>query len=213
MCARLDWRWSWGLGAFLLGLGLLGFSGPLQAGPIDNPPRQSPMWTDIVDGKGSWEEKTTTWLSSKPVSVNKLRIGMEAQALERLMGAPGQKVEEGSNVYGDNAVIRVRQGLVVNISVARPLGGRGTNWSLYQGGRPFVTLGDSWDSCRAKLGLPFAIYRHPAKGVRVCLYSQAGADLGIMVLNGQTEGFLLTEPGMLAESLRWSGYSLEEKGE
>ena len=198
---------------FLLGVSLCLSCGllvcPAFSGPIDNPIVKTGVWTDIVDGHDPQTVTAPQWKSNLPFRVNNLYIGMSSEELVKVMGAPERQAEGEANVYGDNAVVRVDDGLVVNISVARPLGGRGTVWTLGQGQADFLTLGASESACFEKLGRPFAFYVHKKKGIRIALYSQSRCDLGIFFNNGQAEGFLLTKPGLLAEGLRWNGYVLE----
>lgn len=190
-----------------LGCGLL--SCPAFSGPIDNPVVKTGVWTDIVDGHDPQTVTSPQWKSNLPFRVNNLYIGMSSEELIKVMGHPERQAEGEASVYGDNAVVRLDDGLVVNISVARPLGNRGTVWTLGQGQANFLTLGASEQTCFEKLGRPFAFYVHKKKGIRIALYSQSRCDLGIFFNNGQVEGFLLTKPGLLAEGLRWNGYVLE----
>jgi len=185
------------------------FTAPVLSGPIDNPVVKTGVWTDIVDGHDPQTITAPQWKSNVPFRVNDLYIGMSSEELAKVMGTPERGEEGETNVYGDNAVIRLNEGRVVNISVARSLGGRGTAWTLGQGRADFLDLGSSEATCFEKLGRPFAFYVHKKKGVRIALYSQARCDLGIFFKDGQAEGFLMTEPGLLAEGLRWSGYILE----
>ncbi|MGM9991441.1 MAG: hypothetical protein ACI376_01140 [Candidatus Bruticola sp.] len=181
-----------------------------QADPIENRAVRTRIWTDVVDGHDPCTIVEPQWKSNLPLRVNKLYIGMSSEELAAAMGHPDRQGEGETNVYGDNVVVRLNNdGKAVNISVARPLGGRGTVWTLGQGEADFLTLGTSSSDCFVKLGPPFAFYVHRKKGIRIALYSQARCDLGIFFKNGQAEGFMLTEPGMLAEGLRWSGYELE----
>ena len=182
---------------------------PAFSGPIDNPIVKTGVWTDIVDGHDPQTITAPQWKSNVHFRVNNLYIGMSSEELAKVMGTPDRQAEGEANVYGNNAVIRLNEGRVVNISVARPLGGRGTVWTLGQGRAEFLNLGSSETACFEKLGRPFAFYVHKKKGIRIALYSQARCDLGIFFKDGQAEGFLMTEPGLLAEGLRWSGYVLE----
>ncbi len=198
----------------LLWLGVFGlacalFNAPALSGPIDNPTVKTGIWTDIVDGHDPQTITAPQWKSNLPFRVNELYIGMSSENLAKVMGQPERQTEGEANVYGDNAVIRLNEGRVVNISVARSLGDRGTVWTLGQGQAEFLKLGASETTCFEKLGRPFAFYVHKKKGIRIALYSQARCDLGIFFKAGQAEGVLMTEPGLLAEGLRWSGYVLE----
>lgn len=184
-------------------------SAPALSGPIDNPVVKTGIWTDVVDGHDPQTITAPQWKSNVPFRVNHLYIGMSSEELAKVMGTPERGAEGEANVYGDNAVIRLNEGRVVNISVARSLGNRGTVWTLGQGKAEFLDLGSSESTCFEKLGRPFAFYVHKKKGIRIALYSQARCDVGIFFKDGQAEGFLMTEPGLLAEGLRWSGYVLE----
>ncbi|MGM9998351.1 MAG: hypothetical protein ACI38Q_02990 [Candidatus Bruticola sp.] len=196
--AVLTWLYAW---AVLLSAG---------ADPIENRSVRVGVWTDIVDGSDPSTIVEPQWKSNLPLRVNKLYIGMSSEELAAVMGLPDRKGEGDTHVYGDNVVVRLNSdSKAVNISVARPLGGRGTVWTLGQGEAEFLTLGTAESACFAKLGRPFAFYVHKKKGIRIALYSQARCDLGIFFKDGQAEGFMLTEPGMLAEGLRWSGYEIE----
>ncbi len=187
------------------------FNDSAFSGPIDNPVVRTGIWTDIVDGHDPNTITGPQWKSNLPFRVNDLYIGMSSKELAKIMGHPDRQAEGEASVYGDNVVIRLNEGRVVNISVARPLDSRSKVWTLGQGVAEFVSLGSSEATCLEKLGSPFAFYIHKKKGIRIALYSQARCDLGIFFKAGQAEGFLMTEPGLLAQGLRWSGYVLETK--
>lgn len=180
----------------------------LGADPIRNREQRAAVWTDFLDNSRI-SSSSPQWNSSVPFGVNDLYIGMDAKDIEKYLGRPGRCVEEDAYLYGGNAVVRVDKGRVVNISVARPDSRDSTVWSLTQGGSRFIKLGDPASLCLEKMGQPFAYYQEKKKGIRIAVYSHSRSDIGIFFYRGQVEGFLFTAPGMLVESLRWSGYTLE----
>lgn len=190
---------------------LLLMRGPVWAEPISDASEGSSVWTEFIEAGSELEEgDQQIWLSDLPVSVNGIFVGMSIEELAKAI-EPGKErmIEDGTFVYEDNLIIRIGQGRVVNISAAED-----SRYQLMQNGKAVVAVGVCWEDCTKILGDPLAVYtKSDEHDIRVALYSHSSADIGVFLQNGAVGGFLLTEPGMLAESLRWSNYQMEEVDE
>lgn len=183
------------------------------AEPIEDAAEGSHIWTELIDVGSEPDGDSAVqdiWLSDLPVSVNGLFVGMSTEELGKGVDAGKERlIEDGTFVYEENLIIRIGQRRVVNISAAED-----SRYKLMQNGRAFVAVGTKWEDCAKILGDPLAFYtKSDEQDIRIALYSHSSADIGVFLQNGCVGGFLLTEPGMLAESLRWSNYIMEEVNE
>lgn len=176
------------------------------------------------------------WHSEEPFRVNDLFIGMSVDELEKALGKPKRGTDDSGDVYTDdvlirdNVLIRMSNGRVVNICVAwddkdsdeslqgdvagaspSEYGDKSKEklWFLGQGKANFLALGAPEQASIEALGDPLALYVHKKHEMRIAVYSQAKCDVGVLILDKRIHGFMLTEPGLLAEGLRWSGYTPE----
>lgn len=146
------------------------------------------------------------WKSVEPFSVNNLRLAMSGAEIGEVLGEAGRTIDEGFNVYGDNIVVRLRDGLAVNISVSGELG----SWKLLRDGVVYAEIGDSRTQVDKRLGPPFARYVRADKPWEILLYSARSGDVGLFMINDQVAGFMLTEPGLLGFSLQYKGFKIAD---
>lgn len=199
------------LAFLLLCAAALLLGGQAGAAPIEDASEGSCVWTELIEAGSEPEESDQQiWLSDFPISINGIFVGMNTEELAKAV-EPGRErmIEDGTFVYEENLIIRISQGRVVNISAAE-----NSRYQLMQNGKAFAAVGIKWEDCAKILGEPLAYYiKSDERDIRIALYSHASADIGVFMQNGAVGGFLLTEPGMLAESLRWSNYQMEEVDE
>ena len=146
------------------------------------------------------------WRSPEPFSVNNLRLAMTGAEIGEVLGEAGRTIDEGFNVYGDNIVVRLRDGLAVNISVSGDIG----SWKLFRDGIVYAEIGDSRTQVDKRLGPPFARYVRSDKPWEILLYSARSGDVGLFMINDQVAGFMLTEPGLLGFSLQYKGFKIAD---
>ncbi len=142
------------------------------------------------------------WQAEQDFYLNDLRLFMTSSELEDILGDVGRSVDDGFNVYSDTVVIRLRDGLAVNISVTGEL----YSWKLQRDGIVYATIGDAKNTVLKRLGDPFARYVRPDKPWEIYLYASRNADIGLFMINDQVAGFMLTEPGLLGFSLMYKGF-------
>lgn len=145
------------------------------------------------------------WRSLEPFCLNDLHLNMSIKEVQAQFGESGKTLDEGFGVYGENAVVRFRDGKLVNLSVSGALG----QWKLRQNGRTYISLGDCETKTCEVLGEPFATFAHERKPMRIMVYCAAQSDVGVALVAGQVAGFMLAEPGLLSQSLLFDGYNVE----
>ncbi|MBI3927620.1 MAG: hypothetical protein HY319_18920 [Armatimonadetes bacterium] len=139
--------------------------------------------------------------SDVPFCLNGLELGMSSQELARLMGPPVRRLNEDMSLYRDNLLVRLREEKVVN------LGASGSVWTLSQGSEGVASAGMTLEELEQRLGPPNARYGRPDQNrLAVRIYRASRSDVGIMVMQDQVVGFLLSEPGMMELTLKERGY-------
>ncbi len=146
------------------------------------------------------------WKSEKLFYVNDLHLLMSGEEISEALGEAGRTIDEGFNVYGEDIVIRLRDGLAVNISVTGTLG----SWKLHRDQVTYATVGDSKNQVLKTLGKPFARYVRDDKAWEILLYAARTSDVGLFMINDQVAGFMLTEPGLLGFSLQYKGFKIAD---
>lgn len=150
------------------------------------------------------ESEFPDWKSDKCFYLNDLRLLMTSDELGEILGEAGRSIDEGFNVYSDDVIVRLRDGLAVNISVTGSL----NSWKLHRDSVTYATIGDSKNQVLKRLGKPFARYRRDDKSWDILVYSSRSSDIGLFMINDQVAGFMLTEPGLLGFSLQYKGFKL-----
>lgn len=188
-------------------------SGTYADPPIDNRIVDHFRWDELCESEGE-AEKTNIWECEAPLYINNFCIGMSAENLQALLKDNSKEVDEGIFVYAKNAVIRIESGRVVNIAVSVSLDleniEEDTLWELKQNNKVILVVGSTVDECEEALGKPICAYNKEDL-LRIVVYNHKTSDLGVVLMGKYVVGFMLTDPGILIEALRWSGYTLEEK--
>lgn len=142
------------------------------------------------------------WESDVPLELNGLRLLMPVSEVDALLGPPDRQVDEELKIYGGSALVRSREGKVVNVSVFDP----GGEWKLQQGGKELSRTGVEEIEVRQCFGDPSQTFQNTAKPLHALVYTSRWADLGVMIHSGHVLGFMLAEPGRMAGSLQDAGY-------
>lgn len=146
------------------------------------------------------------WESDVPLELNGLHLLMPVSEVDDLLGPPDRQVDEELKIYGGSALVRTREGKVVNVSVFDP----GGEWKLQQGGKELSRTGVEEIEVRQCFGDPSQTFRNTAKPLHALVYTSRWADLGVMIHSGHVLGFMLAEPGRMAGSLQDAGYEALE---
>ncbi|MBQ7567883.1 hypothetical protein IJT17_03670 [bacterium] len=146
------------------------------------------------------------WKSESLFSVNNLHLLMTGSEIGEALGEAGRTIDEGFNVYGDDIVVRMRDGLAVNISVTGGIG----SWKLHRDNVTYAEVGDAKNQVLKRLGKPFARYVREDKPWEILLYAARTSDIGLFMINDQVAGFMLTEPGLLGFSLQYKGFQIAD---
>lgn len=136
-----------------------------------------------------------------PFELNGLKLMIPEGDLKAKLGPAQREFDGDLRLYGGNLLVRVREGLVVNLSAAD----EGDAWALGQAGTVLARTAMPEDGLLAAFGEPREIYAK--KTLRVLLFGGKANDVGVMVLDGRVVGFMLAEPDMLSPSLMDSGYT------
>lgn len=144
--------------------------------------------------------------SEQPFTLNGLYVGMEAQKLAVQLGDPIKSLNEQTDVYQGNLVVRRRGEEVVNLAVSDTSG----KWRLSQGGTDLLKSGAPVPLAHSFLGQPGTRLFNKNLKLTVDFYPGALFDLGVLEAKGVVVGFILSEPGLLVESLTGAGYSRVE---
>ena len=145
--------------------------------------------------------------SGPPLSLNGLTLWLPQAVVRERLGAPLRRVDDQTQVYRDDAVVRIRDGKVVNLMVSDTKG----HWRLEFKGKDLLATGAAQASVLSLLGKPAATYLNSKKPLQVLLYTPSLQDLGIMILDGKVVGFMLADPGVMAGSLTDTGYTLKKR--
>lgn len=146
------------------------------------------------------------WESDVPLDLNGLRLLMPEAEVATLLGPADREVEPDLRVFGGSALVRTREGKVVNVSVFDG----GGEWKLHQGGRELSRTGLEEVEILRSFGEPSGRFRNLQKPLHALLFTSRWADLGVMIHGGRVLGFMLAEPGQLARSLQDAGYETVE---
>lgn len=146
------------------------------------------------------------WESDVLLELNGLHLLMTEAEVATLLGPADRVVDDELKIYGGAALVRTREGKVVNVSVFDP----GGEWRLQQGGKELSRTGVEEMDLRTGFGEPSQQYRNLAKPLHALVYTSRWADLGVMIHSGKVLGFMLAEPGRLAGSLQDAGYQAIE---
>lgn len=182
--------------AFTVALTTVTWAGPISRS-FNNPRANQAAQSTVKPGFPNFQ-------SEDEFSLNGLRLLITPKELKELLGDPQREIDEGFSMYSENASVRIRDGRVVNIAVGKP-----SQWTLSQKGQEFLSLGDPRTKVLDKFGSPYAVYVHPEKPISIMLYPSLKADIGIFIHNDQVDGFMLTEPGYLGQSMQYGGYVIE----
>ena len=195
-------RWQIAAVIFTLLLAPAFFSASSDAAGLPDAAQNNRSFGRFVQKNGVYPD----WQSEKYFYVNDLRLLMTGEEISEALGEAGRTIDEGFNVYGDDIVIRLRDGAAVNISVTGGLG----SWKLHRDQVTYASIGDAKKQVLDNLGKPFARYVRDDKAWEILLYAARTSDVGLFMINDQVAGFMLTEPGLLGFSLQYKGFKIAD---
>jgi len=140
-----------------------------------------------------------------PLDLNGLTLNLAEDQIQARLGPPVRQVDDQLRQYPGNLLMRLRDGSVVNLSVYDEQG----QWTLGRGGAPLARTGCLESELRAALAEPKQSYASLEKPLRALLYWYGQADLVVLVRHGRVVGFMLAEPGVMANSLPGAGFAPE----
>ncbi|MDO5295420.1 MAG: hypothetical protein Q4F00_02100 [bacterium] len=195
-------RWSWAWLVLALLFVSVDAAPDSQAAGLPDAAQNRRSYERFVQNNGVYPD----WQSEKLFYVNDLHLLMSGEEIADALGEAGRTIDEGFNVYGDDIVIRLRDGVAVNISVTGGLG----SWKLHRDQVTYAAVGDAKKQVLDNLGKPFARYVREDKAWEILLYAARTSDVGLFMINDQVAGFMLTEPGLLGFSLQYKGFKIAD---
>ncbi len=142
-----------------------------------------------------------------PLDLNGLTLQLAEDQVQARLGPPLREVDDQLRQYPGNLLVRVRDGCVVNLSVFDEQG----QWTLGQGGAALARTGCLESELRAALAEPRQTYASLEKPLRALLYWYGQEDLVVLLHEGRVVGFMLAEPGVMANSLPGAGFAPEDR--